>query len=354
MACNYTERTFNLPDGTEYSYNDGGPVPGSIDYTTLVTIHGSGFNGASFVHMHEYAHQRNLRLINVNRRGYRGSTKFSDTDLDDFGGGRQVYHHKLALQLSQFLEHLVLVENIPPPDMNRKSGGIVFLGWSFGNATSMTLLSDPDAIPRSVYETIEPYLLSVVLYDPPYVALGYPDPDHEVYHPWKDTASSPEERSKNFMRWVSSYYTHPPITSSNYDSSTLDFRSGTDKHTSRQWSPQQLEDWFEGPISIHTDGPGFTPESRKALARQLDGVVYDEVNASTFFPRVNLIHVTGAQTLWDCMWGYITSQERYNKTIARGGKPRPTQFYLIEGANHFLHWDNPDALFQCVVDGMRK
>jgi pimeloyl-ACP methyl ester carboxylesterase len=137
MACNYTERTFNLPDGTEYSYNDGGPVPGSIDYTTLVTIHGSGFNGASFVHMHEYAHQRNLRLINVNRRGYRGSTKFSDTDLDDFGGGRQVYHHKLALQLSQFLEHLVLVENIPPPDMNRKSGGIVFLGWSFGNATSM-------------------------------------------------------------------------------------------------------------------------------------------------------------------------------------------------------------------------
>lgn len=199
MSRSYTERTFSLPEGSEYSYNDSGPVPGSTDYTTLVTIHGSGFNASkycwphrllcliihigSFVHMHEYAHQRNLRLVNVNRRGYRGSTKFSDADLDDFGGGRQIYHHKLALQLSQFLEHLVLVEKIPLPDVNRKSGGIVFLGWSFGNATSLmsipcrsrslnpapygylyTLLSDPDAIPRSVYETIEPYLLSVVLY----------------------------------------------------------------------------------------------------------------------------------------------------------------------------------------------
>jgi hypothetical protein len=40
----YTEHTAILPDGIEIYYTDSG-APRSNDYTTLVVLHGSGFNG---------------------------------------------------------------------------------------------------------------------------------------------------------------------------------------------------------------------------------------------------------------------------------------------------------------------
>jgi hypothetical protein len=33
-----------------------------------------------------------------------------------------------------------------------------------GNVTTLSLLSDPDAIPKPLYEIVEPYLMSIVLY----------------------------------------------------------------------------------------------------------------------------------------------------------------------------------------------
>jgi hypothetical protein len=38
------------------------------------------------------------------------------------------------------------------------------MGWSFGNATMLSLFSDPDVIPRTLYETVEPYMMSLILY----------------------------------------------------------------------------------------------------------------------------------------------------------------------------------------------
>jgi hypothetical protein len=38
------------------------------------------------------------------------------------------------------------------------------MGWSFGNATTLALLSDPSVLPKSLYDTIAPYLMSLVLY----------------------------------------------------------------------------------------------------------------------------------------------------------------------------------------------
>lgn len=40
----YNEYTVKLPDGVEIYYTDSG-APRSNDYTTLVILHGSGFNG---------------------------------------------------------------------------------------------------------------------------------------------------------------------------------------------------------------------------------------------------------------------------------------------------------------------
>jgi pimeloyl-ACP methyl ester carboxylesterase len=161
---NYTERTVKLPDDTELLYNDSGPVTRSNDYTTVVVLHGAGFTADGFTPLFDHAHKNNFRIINLNRRHYRGSTPYTDEELDDLKTGRKIFYDRLAMQIAWFLEHLINVEQVPKPNEERTSGGLVLVGWSFGAATALTVLSDPEVIPKSVYETIEPYFLNLVLY----------------------------------------------------------------------------------------------------------------------------------------------------------------------------------------------
>jgi pimeloyl-ACP methyl ester carboxylesterase len=349
-----TERLLKLPDGIEIFYNDSGPVPGSEDYTTLVTLHGSGFNGEGFQPMINCAHSKNFRVINWNRRHYRGTTPYSEEELDDLKKGCKAFFDKHAAQIAWFLAHLVQVEQVPKPDPEAKTGGIVVMGWSFGNATSLTILSDPNAIEKSVYETIEPYLRSVFLYDPPFIALGIQEPDHPVYHPWHDTEhGTPEEGAKAFERWVSSYYTHPGIYLPEYKSSGLNYGKCTDHYTISGWSDEQRLAWFDGNATALTEIPAFHGEPRNTLRRQTHQVIYDEAQVSTFFPNVTLIHNVGENTVWHCMHSYQVTKKRYEEALARGEKPRKTTFIFTKGANHFMHYECPEVLLQQVADGLK-
>lgn len=68
------------------------------------------------------------------------------------------------MQLAWFLEHFVEHENTPKVSLDRKSGGFILMGWSFGNATTLSLLADPAVLPTELYERIESYLRSLILY----------------------------------------------------------------------------------------------------------------------------------------------------------------------------------------------
>lgn len=103
-------------------------------------------------------------MIIWNRRDYRGSTKYTDAELEDLAAGRKVFQDRLAMQLAWFLEHFVKHENTPKVSLDRKSGGFILMGWSFGNATTLSLLADPAVLPTELYERIEPYLRSLILY----------------------------------------------------------------------------------------------------------------------------------------------------------------------------------------------
>ena len=146
------------------------------------------------------------------------------------------------------------------------------MGWSFGNATILSLLSDPEVIPKSLYETIEPYVLTLVLYgrqcisryevlnwlysvDPPYTALGYPQPvDDKLYDPWSDPDyPTPAELYDNFQHWVSSYYQHPDIDSGK--PSGLDFRKRTERTTISGWSDAQKAQYIDNVAGVRSEFP---------------------------------------------------------------------------------------------------
>ncbi|KAJ7156538.1 Alpha/Beta hydrolase protein [Mycena crocata] len=254
MPAFYTEHTVKLPDGIELLYTDSG-APKSTNSTTLVVLHGSGFSGDGMISLHEHAHKNNLRVILWNRRDYRGSTKYTDDELDDLKAGRKIYQDRLALQTAWFFHHFIQHENIPKLSVDRKAGGFILMGWSFGNATTLALLSDPAVIDKPLYDSIEPYIMSLVLYDPPYTALGYTIPNREIfYDPWKDSDyPTPELVYANFQDWVSSYFKHPDLASGK--PSGMSFAKRAEKRTVDKWTKEQKEHYFDTKAAVRTEMP---------------------------------------------------------------------------------------------------
>ncbi|KAJ7773854.1 hypothetical protein B0H16DRAFT_1304083 [Mycena metata] len=250
----YSEKTLKLPDGVEIRYTDSG-APNTSDYTTMVVIHGTGFNGYSMVQLHEYAPKHNLRTILCNRRHYHGTTKYSEEELSELKAGSKCIQDKLGLQTAWFLEHFVKNEGITKVTADRRGGGVILMGWSFGNATTLAILADPEVIPRPVYETIEPYLRSLVLYDPPGLAMGYPSTViEEGYNPLADpSCTTPTEVFENFQKWVSSYFKHPDIGGGL--ASGLSFEKCTDRKTIDQWTLEEKAKFCEEDGAAHSDIP---------------------------------------------------------------------------------------------------
>ncbi|KAJ7804532.1 hypothetical protein B0H14DRAFT_2383634, partial [Mycena olivaceomarginata] len=237
-------------------------------YTTLVVLHGSAFSGDGVVRLHEHAHTNNLRILIWNRRDYRGSTKYTDEELADLIAGRKIFQDRLALQTAWFFEHFIKNENTPALGPDRKTGGLILMGWSFGNATTLALLSDPSVLPKSLYDTIAPYLMSLVLYDPPYTSLGYELPGQDsVYDPWTDPDyPTPEQLYNNFQHWVSSYYNHPDILSGK--PSGMSYEKRTEKRTYATWNEEQRAKYFDTVAAVRSELPACVP-AIPCLARAL-------------------------------------------------------------------------------------
>ncbi|KAJ7606492.1 Alpha/Beta hydrolase protein, partial [Roridomyces roridus] len=183
----------------QISYTDSGVPSGSQDYKTIVIVHGMLFNKRKygFDPLHAYAAKYNTRIICPARRGYPGSTPFTPAEVAEMEAGSKTVQERLARQVGWFLLHLIEKGTITD------GGGIVLVGWSLGNATTLSLLgAEPGVIEHEVYHVLEKHLRRLVLYDPPYGVLGHPAPPPQtpMYNPYFD----PE---------LSAFYDHPGIHS---------------------------------------------------------------------------------------------------------------------------------------------
>ncbi|KAJ7087027.1 Alpha/Beta hydrolase protein [Mycena crocata] len=349
MAQLYTEHTLKLPDGIEILYTDSG-APNTEDYTTIVALHGCGFNGYCFERLHEYAPKYNVRMIFWNRRDYRGSTKYTDEELEDLRAGRKRFQDRLALQISWFLEHFIRNEHTPKISPGRAAGGFVLMGWSFGNATLLALFGDPEVVPNSLYEMLEPHVRSLVLYDPPFVALGYPAPVLEgIYDPCNDPeCTTVDQVYDNFQQWVSSYFQHSNITTG--CPSGMSFEKLTERRTIAQWTEVQKARYCDKSEALRSELPAFAPPMQRTLRMQSQKALFDEGLARSYFPNINVLHISGDATCYYCMWAYMESSRLYSEAIGRGEIVRPITFKLLEG-NHFLHYDVPELFIRELLDG---
>ncbi|KAJ7090984.1 hypothetical protein C8R44DRAFT_990589 [Mycena epipterygia] len=285
MVQLYTEHTLRLPDGIDIRYTDSG-APNTPDYTTMVILHGTGYNGCAspvmfnavmivpdgFVRLHEHAHKNNLRTIFWNRRDYHGSTKYTDDELADMRAGRKSFQDRLAIRTAWFFQHLTENDNIPKVTSDRKAGGIILVGWSSGNSATLALLADPAVLPKPLYETLEPHLRSLVLYDPASVSLGYSGPEIEgTYAPFTDPdATTLEQVLQKFPAW-----------------------KFTDRQTISQWTAEETAKYYDEPAAIRSVAPDSALE---ILRTQTHKALFDQDLAASYFPKTLL---SSQRTLWD-------------------------------------------------------
>lgn len=118
----------------------------------------------TFSRLPALASQLKMRTVLVNRREYKGSTPYTDVELDELNQGKKVFLERLAKELVHFLVTFGESNNIPKASADRKSGGIALTGWSMANHLTLSLLGHPDAVSSEMYSRLAPYLRHVIMY----------------------------------------------------------------------------------------------------------------------------------------------------------------------------------------------
>jgi hypothetical protein len=171
--------------------------------------------------------------------------------------------------------------------------------------------------------------------------LGYTFPRQEAfYDPLTDPdCQTPEQIYDNFKHWVSSYY--------------LSFEKRTEKRTYATWTDEQKVKYFDTAAAVRSELPAYVliifsiilrpnttnsyvPPMQGTLKAQTHAALFNESLVSSYFPNVNVVHISGSKTCYFCMWAYIVSSRLYEDAVAAGEKVRRTRFKLIEGGNHFV------------------
>ncbi|KAJ7630237.1 Alpha/Beta hydrolase protein [Roridomyces roridus] len=352
----YTEHTTQLPNGVDIFYTDSG-APNTADYTTLVIVHGLLFNGFGFSPLHSLVHQHNIRLILPNRRGYSGSTPFTESEVADMQAGKKEVQERLALETAWFLKYLVENQATPRVSEDRRSGGIVLVGWSLANATTLSILAHPEVVKGEVYDAVEPYLRTVVAYDPPLSATANPPPDPTLYNPLTDASVTPEQLPNAILLWISAFYEHGDIAS--LQSSAVNWGkppsspSPEEIPTIDQWTPEEKAKYLDpfpvAMVDLQSSGPSMMP----ILADQMDRALFGSLSGQgTFFPRVDVRYVSGSKTMGICIWPWMETSRMYAQAKEDlGKKPRKVEFVLVEGVNHFIHYHMPERFLREMVGG---
>ncbi|KAJ3755665.1 hypothetical protein EV360DRAFT_49359 [Lentinula raphanica] len=248
-------QTYTLSQGIELSFTDSGAPSDSVDYTTVVFLHGGIFNAYQFYKLHAHAHPLNLRTVFLHRRDYAGSTPYSRTELDELEQGSVEFWERLSAQLAEFLGMFIQREKIPNSVEGR--GGLAIFGWSAGCATILSVLGavQNPLINEELYKDLQEYLAKCILYGRSHEFFGYTPPDDNPnYIPWHDPAVSVKDLPLAVAEWVSSYYDHPcydPLSQSLPSTATIYDLDGKKKKSDLMsistWSEEDFAKGLEGP-----------------------------------------------------------------------------------------------------------
>lgn len=348
-------KSLTTSDGVSYSYVDSGEVPGNT-YTTLVFIHGMGFNGGIFRKLVPLAAVRNLRIVSLYRRDYNPTTSFRDADLaglaSDTAEGQEDFLRSQAVEIATFLVTFAREQRIPPAPLEGASGtgGIALIGWSLGSLHTHAVVAYLDAMPSSILSDLGKYLHTMVSHDVGAVNIGILNPPIYNIDLWYEP--NVEKRFKLFYEWATAYFSHTSVTSGNIDD--LEFNKFADRtHSMHELSSEELAEL----TSAETYGASDTLilyiklDVFKATTRR---AIFNKALAEKFLPNLRVRYMCGGASPGVLVWAL----QELRKCLADpkpiygpdAEKARDVKFNFQAAGNHFVFWDEPElALDQYIA-----
>jgi len=344
----FSTHTAPISNGLEFCYFDSGAPPGSDDYATVIILHGSAFTANTFSKVHAHAHERNIRTVAVKRRGYAPTSVYTDKELEDIAVGSRSFLDRIGLHIAEFIAYFIKQNKIPKAT-TKDSGGVVVLGWSMGCASALSLFSDTvqGTFSPGLYDELKSYIRQLILYDPPFLAFGWSIPPEFdlsiIYDPWDPNRKTPpEQQFQVFKAWVGSYYDHPENPTSIND---LDHRMKTNHITFDAWTDDDWKDNYDEEAAIKTEFRMFHPPMQPTIKKMVESALYNPKAAFSHVPSVLLL---AKQSAWATWWVAMETERRYKEAKSQGRVDRPQGFIMVAGANHFIHWDEPEKIMDAI------
>ncbi|KAG7442250.1 uncharacterized protein BT62DRAFT_442547 [Guyanagaster necrorhizus] len=339
----FTSIVVNLLTGAELSYIDSG-APTQSSYITIFAIHGMIFTKEIFQRVIDLAPSKGVRFVALSRRPFPGSTPYSVEELDILqsadnddaqrGAFLEARGHEIAVFIDTFIRKFNL-----PPISSCGGGGVALLGWSLGTALVSLAISSVGTLPEDIQKRLERYVRSVILYEPGPIALGLPTP--KQYWSFLGDPTVPEDlRIAAFGRWCTSYFDHSDLSGRNLNKLSWVLAS-----------PSRVPSFYNGmPAAIQrhgddamTDLPFLVLSSKQLLPAYRRAFFDPEV-----FPDVKRSVLCGDKTCGFAIAALWAVQD--DEKEQRPADAKAIEYKFIPGANHFVHWDDPEKALDVFIE----
>ncbi|KAI0820433.1 alpha/beta-hydrolase [Trametes gibbosa] len=343
-------------------YEDSGPPVGSTNYITLILVHGTCFHSAIYRPLIPFAAERNLRLVLLNQRDYPGSTPYSTEDVEDLCASSYEAQARAmqtrGLEIAAFLRWFIQTYDTPPIKNEGETkfpvGGIAVVSWSGGNCAAVGMFAHADKLSKETQKLLNEHIRSFVMYDPSATTIGRPRPAGlTALH------SNPSlplgEQVAQLALAVSSYY--PPFLFPDYIDPMPDYpprlpihlsADGVDPKyvpTTSKMSPDVLRSVTHPPVMARHQHLLWAL-SHDVYKTNLTRALYDcrfgdgNMGMVKMWPALRVHVVWCDMSVGDCLWASVVIHALY-----QGADPearRSVEFHKLEGANHFVHWEEPE------------
>ncbi|THH12476.1 hypothetical protein EW146_g7663 [Bondarzewia mesenterica] len=350
--------------GTELSYVDSG-APSKSVYITVFAVHGMVFTSPVFQKVQGLALKAGLRFVAINRRNYPGSSPFTPDELNVIMQGtdeqKDAYMKARGHEIATFIDLFVQKHNLPPISDDGKTGGVVILGWSLGNSMSMASIANLDTLPTDVQSRFASRVRTLIMHgsfflmlnlpmhivlpdipEPSPIILGLPSPPQH-WAPLLNTSMPEELRVPAFTQWITGYFQHGDLSKRDLNDLSYVLHATFRPPTIFNMSAEQYKDIVsEGPNAA-VDTPfmvNFIPQ----LLASYRKTCYDG-SVRTSLPKMKVWFLTGDMTASlgpAALWAVEDDDKE------RGGGFVTCK--MIPGANHFVHWDDPEVTLKVYLE----
>ncbi|KAJ8092410.1 hypothetical protein PM082_023865 [Marasmius tenuissimus] len=234
------------------------------------------------------------------------------------------------------------------------------MGWSLCVAFTLPAFEYPE-VAGDDYELLKRYIKALIIYDLSHGVLGYSIPSNidadKLYVPWTDPSTkNPQELFDKFVTWVYSRYRYEyadgnaaPTVDSLQSTGILECTedcfvdSFPKSELSRLAYPQVLFPG-RGDIPLLTQG-------QTVLENATQNVLFNEHIAKTFFPNLRIMYLYPPHSVWMCVLAYMETRRIYEE-LSTVRAIRPVKFVELKGADHFVHYTDPQGFLQAVEEAL--